>query len=51
MLTREIREWLYGVKRNQYSYKDAMEKFMRLAPFLTREEMRLIKKKLEEFFN
>lgn len=47
MITREVREWLNKVERRQYSYDDAMYEFMRFASFLTREEMKMIKSKLE----
>ena len=50
MLTREVREWLEKVKRRQYSYEDAMYEFMRFSSFLTREEMKMIKTKIEESY-
>ena len=50
MLTREVREWLQKVERRQYSYDDAMYEFMRFSSFLTREEMKLIKNKIEEAY-
>ena len=50
MLTREVREWLQKVERRQYSYQDAMSEFMRFSSFLTREEMKMIKLKLEESY-
>ena len=48
MLTREVREWLDKVKRGQFSYDDAMYEFVRFSSFLTREEMKMIKSKIEE---
>ena len=51
MVTREVREWLQKVEKRQYSYDDAMYEFMRFSSFLTREEMKLIKQKIEEAFN
>ena len=48
MITREVREWLQKVERRQYSYDDAMYEFMRFSSFLTREEMKMIKSKLEQ---
>lgn len=51
MITREVREWLQKVERRQYSYDDAMYEFMRFSSFLTREEMKIIKKKIEESFS
>lgn len=50
MITREVREWLQKVERRQYSYDDAMYEFMRFSSFLTREEMKLIKQKIEEAY-
>lgn len=47
MLTREVREWLVKVERKQYSYDDAMHEFMCFAPYLTREELKQIKNKIE----
>lgn len=47
MITKEIREWMQKVERGQYSQEDAMQEFIRFASFLTREEMKMIKKKLE----
>ena len=48
MITKEVREWLQKVERGQYSYDDAMYEFMRLSSFLTREEMQMVKRKIEE---
>jgi hypothetical protein len=50
MITREVREWIQKVERRQYSYEDAMYEFMRFSSFLTREEMKLIKHKIEESY-
>ena len=47
MITREVREWMQKVERRQYSYDDAMYEFMRFSSFLTREEMKMIKQKIE----
>ena len=47
MITKEVREWVQKVERGQYSYDDAMYEFMRFAPILTREEMKIIKGKIE----
>ena len=48
MITREVREWMQKAERRQYSYDDAMYEFMRFSSFLTREEMKMIKSKLEQ---
>ena len=50
MITREVRLWLEKVERRQYSYDDAMHEFMRFSSFLTREEMKMIKNKIEESY-
>jgi hypothetical protein len=50
MITREVREWLQKVERRQYSYNDAMYEFMRFSSFLTREEMKMVKNKMEESY-
>ena len=50
MITKEVREWLQKVERRQYSYEDAMYEFMRFSSFLTREEMKMIKSKLEDSY-
>ena len=47
MLTREVREWLQKVERRQYSYEDAMYEFLRFSPYLTKEELKQLKTKLE----
>ena len=48
MITREVREWISKVERRQYSYDDAMDEFMRFAPYLTREELKMIKSKIDQ---
>jgi hypothetical protein len=50
MITKEVRQWLQKVERKQYSYEDAMYEFMRFSSFLTREEMKMIKQKIEESY-
>lgn len=50
MITREVREWIQKVERRQYSYDDAMYEFSRFAAYLTRDELKLIKQKLENSY-
>lgn len=50
MITKEVREWLKKVESRQYSYNDAINEFLRFSSYLTREEMRLIKNKIEEAY-
>lgn len=51
MLTAEVRKWLEKVKRGQYSYENAINEFVRLSSHLTREEMKMLKSKIEESYN
>lgn len=48
MITKEVRLWLQKLERKQYSYYDAMEEFIRFSPFLTIDEMNMIKHKIKE---
>ena len=50
MITREVREWLEKVERRQYSYDAAMYLFSQFARYLTKDELQIIKKKLEESY-
>lgn len=50
MLTKEVREWLQRVERRQYSYDDAMYEFARFSPYLTVQEMKQLKSKLESCY-
>lgn len=47
MINAEVRKWLEKAERGQYRYEDAMEEFVKFSAFLTREEMKMIKSKLE----
>ena len=51
MLTKEVREWLKKVERRQYSYDDAMYEFTRFLPYLTKEEMIQLKRRIEDSYN
>ena len=48
MITKVVREWMIKVDRGQYSYNDAMEEFVRFASYLTREEMKMLKSKIDQ---
>lgn len=50
MLTPEVRQWIQKVERKQYSYEDAMYAFMQFAPYLTREELKQLKTRLENSY-
>lgn len=47
MLTKDVREWLQKVERGQYSYEDAMIALIEFSRYLTVDEMKMIKRKLE----
>lgn len=51
MLTREVREWLQKVERRQYSYEDALDEFVRISFFLTKEEILQLQKRLKDYSN
>jgi hypothetical protein len=51
MLTKEVREWLKKVERKQYSYDNAMYEFTRFLPYLTKEEMIQLKRRIEDSYN
>lgn len=50
MLTREVREWIKKVERNQYSYEDAIYQLMNFAKYLTREELIQLKNRLNNCY-
>jgi hypothetical protein len=50
MLTREVREWIEKVERNQYSYDDAIYQLMIFAKHLTREELIQLKNRLNNCY-
>ena len=50
MLTKDVREWIKKLERRQYSYDDAMCEFMRFLPYLTKEEMIQIKRRIEDSY-
>lgn len=49
MITREINEWVRKVECGMYSDEDVMYEFSRIAKYLTREELIMIKRKLSSF--
>ena len=51
MITKEVRKWLEKVERGQYSYDDAMYEFSQFASYLTRDEIKFIKNKLENSYS
>ena len=50
MITKEVRIWLEKVQRNQYSYEDAMYEFMIFAKYLTKDEINMLKKHIQESY-
>ena len=51
MIKKEVNDWLKKVETRQYSYNDAMFEYLRFSPYLTREEMKFIKSKIEQSCN
>ena len=50
MITREVNEWLKNVEMRRYSYNDAMDEFIRISKYLTKDEIIQIKRKLEKSY-
>ena len=50
MITKDVREWIEKVERRQYSYDEAMYELSRFVSYLTREELKLIKSRLEKSY-
>ena len=50
MLNSEVRKWLKKVEMRQYSYEDTMREFLNFSAFLTRDEMKFIKTKIESSY-
>lgn len=51
MITREVNDWIKKVETGQYSYSDAMERFVDFSKYLTKEEILRIKRVLENCRN
>ncbi len=47
MITREVNEWLKKAECGMYSADDVMDEFARIMRYLTKEEVLIIKKRLE----
>lgn len=47
MITREVNEWLKKAECGMYSADDIMDEFARIMRYLTKEEVLMIKKRLE----
>lgn len=51
MIKKEVNDWLKKVENRQYSLNDAMFQFLRFSPYLTREEMKFVKSKIEQSYS
>ena len=49
MITKEINDWVKAVQCGMYSDEDVMYEFSRIAKYLTREELIMIKNKLSSY--
>ena len=47
MITREVNEWLKKAECGMYSADDIMDEFARIMRYLTKEEVLMITKRLE----
>jgi len=48
MITKEVNDWLRRIETTNCSQKDIMEEFASMMRYLTKEEVMLIKKRLEK---
>lgn len=49
MITKEVNDWIKNVECGMYSDEDVMYEFSRIAKYLTREELVMIKRKLSQY--
>ena len=49
MITKEVNNWIRNVECGMYSDEDVMYEFSRIAKYLTREELVMIKRKLSQY--
>ena len=49
MITKEVNDWVIRVECGMYSDEDVMYEFSRIAKYLTREELIMIKRKLSSY--
>ena len=42
MITREVNDWIKKVELGRYSHETAMEEFVRISRYLTKEEVRQV---------
>ena len=50
MITREVNEWLRNVEMRRYSFDDAMQEFVRISRYLTKDELIQLKRSLEKSY-
>ncbi len=48
MLTKEVNDWLRKTERGQYSYDAAMQEFVRISKYLTKEEAKQVLDRLKK---
>lgn len=49
MITREVNEWIKKVECGMYKNEDIMPEFFRIAKYLTKDELIIIKRKLSDY--
>ncbi len=48
MITKEVNDWIKKAEQGRYSYDSAIEEFMRISKYLTKEEVRQILSRLKK---
>ena len=47
MITREVNDWIKKVEQGRYSTETAMEEFVRVSRYLTKEEVQQVLKRIK----
>ena len=47
MITKEVNDWIRKVEQGRYSHEVAMEEFIRISKFLTKEEVQQVLKRIK----
>lgn len=42
MITKEVNDWIRKVEQGRYSHETAMEEFVRISKYLTKEEVKQV---------
>ena len=47
MITKEVNDWIRKVEQGRYSHEVAIEEFIRISKFLTKEEVQQVLKRIK----